>query len=213
MDLTLCTSLVLFGGSFDPPHIGHVRLPQLARKKVRADVVVYIPAALSPFKAEAPPTEARHRVAMLQLALADEPHATIETCELDRAAHATRPSPSYTFDTLTHLRHQLGDEPTFHLLLGADQVMDFHRWKHHRRILDLAEPLVMLRPPWNRDRLLDELPTALDVEQWEQAMIDLPPIDVSATHVRACLAQGRSVEGLLDPAVARYIEEHGLYRA
>lgn len=211
MDLTLCSSLIVFGGSFDPPHVGHVRLPQLARKKLRADVVVYVPAAISPLKTDRRPTPARHRLAMLRLALADEPHATILTDELDRAAdHPDRPS--YTVETLTRLRERIGDEPAVHLLLGADQAPHFHQWKDFGRVLELASPLVMLRPPWTRDRLLEALPAALDRAAWESAIVELPPIDVSATAVRRRLAAGKNVAGMLDPAVARYIAEHRLYQ-
>lgn len=210
MDLKLCSSLILFGGSFDPPHIGHIRLPQLARKKLRADAVLYIPAARSPLKTQAPPTPAHHRLAMLRLALADEPHAAIDTFEIDQAADAPGP-PSYTIDTLRSLRQRLGDEPAMHLLIGADQLLTFDRWKDHRRILELAEPLVMLRPPLTRDRLLEALPPSLDPDRWEDALIELPPVDVSATDIRRRLREGQPVEGLLDPAVLRYIQDHHLY--
>lgn len=211
MDLKLCSSLIVFGGSFDPPHVGHLRLPQLARKKVRADVVAYVPAALSPLKTDAPPSPAHHRLAMLRLALADEPHATILTDELDRAAdHPDQPS--YTVDTLTALRQRIGDEPTVHLLLGADQAPRFHKWKDFGRILGMASPLVMLRPPWTRDRLLEALPRELNRATWEQAIVELPPIDVSATAIRRRVAAGKNVAGMLDPAVARYIAEHRLYQ-
>jgi nicotinate-nucleotide adenylyltransferase len=211
MDLTLCSSLVVFGGSFDPPHVAHVRLPQLARRKVRADVVVYVPAARSPLKTDASSTPACHRLAMLRLALADEPHAAILTDELDRAESQPQ-RPSYTVETLAALRERIGDEPTVHLLLGADQAARLYEWRQPDRILQLASPLVMLRPPWTRHGLLQALPALLDRDRWEQAIVELPPMDVSATEVRRRLAAGQSVEGMLDPAVARYVADHHLYQ-
>ncbi len=210
VDLRACKTLLLFGGSFDPPHVAHRRLPLLAMRAVGADAVAYIPAALSPFKTGQPPTEAKHRLEMLRLTLAHEPRAVIRTDELDRFA-ATGGQPSYTIDTIAALQSQLGERVKLRLLIGADQLASFDRWRHWRRIIELAEPVVMVRPPATRDSMLASLPAGFDAGQWRDRMIELPVIDVSSSMIRQRIAAGESVRGLVTPEVESYIAEHGLY--
>jgi len=210
MDLSQCSKIIVFGGSFDPPHIAHVRLPQLAMQTIDAQAVVYIPTARQPLKTDRQAAAGEHRLAMLQLALAREPHAVILTDELDRASDDR---PSYTVETLEALAKRLGADVVMRLLIGADQVRQFDRWHDPQRIIELAEPLVMLRPPDTADRLLESLPGGYDPEQWRGRIIELPLMEVSATEIRRRVAAGESIEGLTPPAVERYITEHGLYRA
>ena len=117
--------IILFGGSFDPPHVAHVALPMAARQAVGADVVAYVPAAKAPHKLDKVQTDPKHRLAMLRLALGDVKHAMILTDEIDRAAGG---EPSYTVDTLTALREKLGKDVKLRLLIGADQVRIFERF-------------------------------------------------------------------------------------
>jgi nicotinate-nucleotide adenylyltransferase len=209
MDLDQCSTIVVFGGSFDPPHIAHLRLPIEAMVSINADAVTYIPAARQPLKADRLATSAEHRLAMLQLALADQPHGHILTDELDRASDGR---PSYTVDTLEALSQKLGSDVRLRLLIGADQLRQFDRWHQWQRIIELAEPLVMLRPPDTSDTLLDAMPQSFDCQLWRQRIVALPALDVSSTMIRNQVAAGESIAGLVCPAVEQYILEHGLYR-
>lgn len=203
-------SVLIFGGTFDPPHRAHVELPPLAAKAVGCDRIIYVPAAINPLKTDHPPAPAGDRLAMLRLALRQQPGVEISTIELDR------PGPSYTIDTVTALRRQLGDDVILRLLIGADQALEFHRWKDWRRLLEMTNPVVMLRPPWNLasfERQLRQthgdaktLPVIFQV-------LDLPVIDISATALREALNRGEDTSAMLDPEVAAYICSRGLYGA
>ena len=218
---------LIFGGTFDPPHRAHVDLPQAAARELRCDRILYIPAAINPLKASPdvpPPTAALHRLAMLRLALRDVPNAEISTIEIDRAGK------SYTIDTLRALmdqasRHQgikskirrggASSVDRMHLLIGADQALDFHRWKDWREVQALATPAVMLRPPWTResfDAALMERFGAIEATQWmDRTLRTLPMVDVSATEVRDRLHAGKAIDDLVAPQVAAYIRLHRLY--
>lgn len=202
--------ILIFGGTFDPPHRAHTELPPLVAREFGCDEILYVPAAINPLKRDTPPTPAVHRLAMLERAVHGIPHARISTIELDRAG------PSYTVDTLESLRARYGESVTLFLLIGADQATEFHRWKDWTRILELAEPAVMLRPPWTRQSLERSLresghyddPT---IARWLAGTVDVPAVQVSSTDIREALRSGGDLSGMLDDAVVRYIREHGLY--
>ena len=202
-----CSSLLIFGGTFDPPHLAHTRLPPLVAKRLGADRIIYVPAAANPLKPNRP-TPARHRLAMLRLAIASVPDAEIDSIELDR------PGPSYTVETLEALRERYDDDVELRLLIGADQVPDFDRWREPQRILELATPAVLLRPPGDerafRERLAGFFPPHL-ADRWVSWTVPVPPMDITATEIRRRLSAREDVSDLLDPVVADYIREHGLY--
>lgn len=204
------SSILIFGGTFDPPHRAHTILPPLAAQQLGCARVIYIPTSINPLKLATPPTPAEHRLAMLRLAVGDIAAAEINTLELDRT------EPSYTVDTLGELRQHLGSPNTLRLLIGSDQALDFKRWKDWRRVLELAAPAVMLRPPYDRALFLAQLRESFDadeIERWDQWIVDLPRMDINATDIRQRLANGEDLDELLPPAVAAYIDTHELYRS
>ncbi|MCI0363762.1 MAG: nicotinate (nicotinamide) nucleotide adenylyltransferase [Phycisphaerales bacterium] len=223
--------ILLFGGTFDPPHLAHATLPALAARQLRCDQIVYIPAAENPLKGSAKSAAAEHRLTMLVLAIADVPNAKISSIELDRKGK------SYTIDTLKELHNKQGAaaaparhsgsarqskrtatlEPpaSFFLLIGCDQALDFHRWKDWEQIVKLATPAVMVRPPWDRksfERELRKRYLEAEAQRWLGWTLNLPLMDINATEIRKRLREGASVDGMLDPAVAEYIRSNGLYR-
>jgi nicotinate-nucleotide adenylyltransferase len=202
--------ILVFGGTFDPPHRAHIELPRAAARRLNCDRILYVPARANPLKQDVPPpTAAEHRLAMLDLALADVPEAQVSTIELDR------PPPSYTVDTLEELRRIHAEPCDFRLLIGADQALAFHAWKDWRRILELAVPAVMLRPPWDAAAFARELATRFDAaeaDQWLRWVVPTPAMDVSATEVRRRLAANEDTAPLLAPAVAAYIRKNHLYQ-
>ncbi len=204
----MSSSLLICGGTFDPPHRAHTQLPPLVAKRLGCDRILYIPAAVNPLKCSEPPAAADHRLAMLRLGVAGVPNAQISRIELDRSG------PSYTVQTLEALRDQVGQHVELRLLLGSDLVLEFPRWHQPQRILRLATPAVLLRPPDDRaafrERLLEAY-SAQQVELWMSWVVAVAPMDVTASEIRQRLRGGQDVEGLLEPEVIEYIREHGLY--
>lgn len=207
--LSRCGSVLVFGGTFDPPHTAHVTLPFEGARAVGADVVAYIPAALSPFKQGEATTPAHHRLAMLRLALGDCENAVILTDELDRAAEG---QPSYTVHTLANLRRRLPQAIQLRLLIGGDQLRAFDKWRGYERIIELAEPAVMIRPPDTRASLLEALPEGFDKAVWDRRLIETHMMDLSATAIRALAASQSAITSLVPPAVEQYIVEQELYQ-
>jgi nicotinate-nucleotide adenylyltransferase len=206
------TTLLIYGGSFDPPHRAHIDLPLAAGRAVGAEVM-FVPAGSPPHKPGSSITPAEHRLAMLRLALAGRAGCSISTIELDR------PGPSYTVDTLVCLRRQLPPRTKLRLLIGSDMALCFHQWRDPHRIIQIAEPLVMLRPPVaDAGSLLDQLPADFgpdDKRRWVDRIVPVPWMDVSSSDLRNRLARGDydhpAVRSNLDRSVIDYIRRHRLY--
>ena len=191
----------VFGGTFDPVHNGHVLPVEAAAMKFQLQRVLYVPARLSPHK-DAPPTDARHRVAMLALALEGRPDWSIDLEELDREP------PSFTVDTLRSIaaRHP-GDE--LWLLMGTDILAGFDRWREPEAILGLARVAAFEREPFAGAAVrVPAVPGLSD----RLSVFDAGSVRISATELRNALAAGRSIGGKVPGPVAEYITKHGLYK-
>ncbi len=209
-------AVLLFGGTFDPPHRAHIELPLAAKAACGAQWLVYMPAGRSPHKAEGPEASGDDRFAMLEAAVEGEPGVVVSRREIDAPD-----GPSYTVRTVEAMRDALGDSRELRLLIGADQARSFHRWAESGRIIELAPPLVMLRSPdETRDGLLDAMRDHWDageLARWGERVVDVPVMDVSATRVRVLLAEGaldgEEIRAALPEGVIRVIRERGLYGA
>lgn len=179
----------VFGGTFDPVHVGHLAIANDALDELELDCVYFVPARRSPLKQEGPVASADDRLAMLTAAIADEPRFRVSPVELDRKG------PSFTVDTLEALR----GEGALFLILGSDAYADFERWREPERIRDLATIVLAARPG------APNAPRGV-------RMLDSPLMDISARELRARAARGRSLRYLVPEAALRYIEEHRLYR-
>jgi nicotinate-nucleotide adenylyltransferase len=231
-------TVIIFGGTFDPPHVGHVELPTRVRSAFEqraaleqhatsADTaspgptwLLYVPAARSPHKAGGAVASDADRAQMLRLALGGSPRTSVWTDELDRAEAA---APSYSVETLARARAWLDanglSDVQLRLLIGADQAVSFHAWREPRRIITLARPLVMIRGEVaNVEALQARLKQTKfwkrdELAEWNSATVPVGAIDVSATAIRRALAG--SDEGLLSrylaPSVIDYIRTRMLY--
>ena len=207
----------IFGGTFDPIHLGHLRLAEEMAEAIGLDRVLFIPAGQPPHRG-APRIAAAHRMEMVRRAIAGNPRFVADAREVNRS------HPSYTVDTLTALRAELGNEQPLWLLLGADAFLGLTGWHEWRRLFGLAHIAVAARPG---SRLLqsDALPDALKQEVSQRQAADgaaadpagsvllrqMTPLDISATAIRDTLARHGSVRYLLPDAVLDYINEHQLY--
>jgi nicotinate-nucleotide adenylyltransferase len=187
----------LFGGSFDPVHNAHVALARLALSELKLDEVRWIPVGQQPQKArELAP--AADREAMVRLALASEPGFVLERCELRRKG------PSFTLDTVRELQEaQPGHE--WFLLIGQDQYAGLHTWRDWPELLRRVTVAVANRPGASAT-------AHPDVQSAPHRMVALPMMDISSTEIRTRLAAGQGVADLVPAAVARYIDQHHLYR-
>ena len=202
--------VIIFGGSFDPPTIAHRVLPLKAAEMIGAVRVIYVPAAISPHKLDTPPTDAQHRLAMLELVLHDAPSVDIEQIELDREG------PSYSIDTVRTLHDRLGSDVPLRLLIGDDQAVPFHRWKDWESIIQLAEPLVLPRLHGSAESFSDALEqeqawSSSQIEDWCRWRLDLPIMEVEARIIRQRLEQDEAIDELVDAEVLQYLREHELY--
>lgn len=190
----------VFGGAFDPPHLGHIALARAAVEQLKLDELRVFPTGQAWHKARAL-SPAAHRLAMAQLAFGDVPHAVVDGRELQRQG------PTYTVDTLRELRAECPDA-TFLLVIGADQAESLHSWRDTAEIARLATISIAARArpisaaaPFDASRL----PPGL------REPVELPPLPVSSTEIRQLAAAGGDVLHLVPPSVARYIDRHHLY--
>jgi nicotinate-nucleotide adenylyltransferase len=200
--------IALFGGTFDPIHIGHTVVAADAAEQLGAEKVIFIPAKRSPLKGFLPKAEDEHRLAMIALAIAENENFEASDFEL------ARPAPSYTLETVRKFQQDCASNVALYWLLGADSVDDLQHWHAIEELIDTFNLCTMCRagcePPdysrferiWGRSR----------VEKLQQNLIWTPLVDISSTEIRRRLAAGQDVADMLHPAVAEYIRRHGLYR-
>ncbi len=197
----------LFGGTFDPVHLGHTAVAADAAKHIGAEKIIFIPAKRSPLKGFLPKANDAHRLKMITLAIAEQKIFEASDCELKK------PAPSYTLETVSQFQAEYGSETLIHWLVGADSIDDVTYWSQIVELSDACNLTTMYRagcetpnfakfePLWGPKR----------IEKLQQNVIQTPLIDISSTEIRDRLADGRDVTDMLTPSVADYIRKHGLY--
>jgi nicotinate-nucleotide adenylyltransferase len=188
----------LYGGTFDPVHLGHLRAAETAREAMGLELVAFLPAAVPPHRG-APLSAAADRLAMTRLATAPNPLLEAWDAEL------RRPGPSYTVETVSRL---LSERPsdTFVLVVGADTWPEVRTWREPERLLSLVEVAVVDRPGYPGAEPEAPFPASRGVRRAEG-----PTLPISATAIRELARQGRSVRYLVPDAVAEYIVARRLY--
>jgi nicotinate-nucleotide adenylyltransferase len=189
--------LGILGGTFDPPHIGHLLAAVDAVERLTLDRMVLVPASVQPLKAEAKVADATHRLAMTRLLVEGDDRFVVDPLEIERAGL------SFSVDTLrTFAERYPADERFF--VVGADVLRTFERWREPEEVLRLATLVVMARES------ADEASPA--VVPGGARVIPSRRIDVSSTEIRARVLAGRSLRGFVPDSIAAYIAAHGLYR-
>jgi len=181
----------VYGGTFDPIHVGHLAIARAALDGAKLDRVLFVPARRSPLKESGPVASADDRLAMLEAAVRDEPRFAISRVELEREG------PSYTVDTLD----ALAKDGELYLILGSDALSELSRWKSPDRVRKLAKILVARRPG------APDVDASLGAEAF-----DAPRLDLSSRELRARAGRGLSLRYLVPDEVWRHIERRGLYR-
>ena len=205
-------SVGVLGGTFDPIHIAHLAVAEEAREALGLEKILFIPAAMPPHKVDRPVSEPHHRLAMVELAIADNPAFEASRVELDRSG------PSYTVDTLERLAATAaaadprpdGERRDLVLIMSAEAFRDLRSWRRPERILELARLAIVPRdgfPDASRAFLAEHFPGFED----RASFLRGPRLRLSASELRDRASNGRSLRYLVPDAVAAYIGDHGLY--
>ena len=196
-------SLGILGGTFDPIHMGHLRMAEHVFQRMELESIVFIPAYVPPHKLGQDFAPAQDRYAMTELAVADNPHFTVSDMELKRTGV------SYTIDTIRQLHAQYEDRE-LNFIIGADSMAQLHTWHNIEEMLELTRFVAVWRPGY--EDAMEELVRHLGEQAKERVLLlDTPVYDISSTEIRTRIRQGLGLAGLVPPAVERYIYEHGLY--
>ncbi len=199
------TRLGLLGGTFDPPHMGHLILAELAREQLGLDRVLWVPVGVQPLKQGQAITPVTHRLEMLRLALEFPPQTAFEISRVD----VDRPGPHYTVDTL-NLIAVAQPRAELTLLIGGDSLRDLPLWHDPSRLIARARLAVMQRPGASCD--LAALEAAVPGLRESLIFLDIPCIDISSTAIRQRITEGQTIRYLVPEAVEAYIARHGLYK-
>jgi len=190
----------VFGGTFDPIHVGHMLIAEEARVRLRLERVLFIPAGQPWLKADRRVSDVKHRMAMVAAAIEDNQH--FKLCDME----AVREGPSYTVDTLVELRRLLGSSAELYLVLGGDALEEMHRWREPERIYELSRVVAVPRSGFQVSDHNTQITPRSPV------YIDAPLIDISGADIRARVAEGLSIKCMVPAAVEDYIVGNGLYR-
>jgi nicotinate-nucleotide adenylyltransferase len=218
--------LGLFGGTFDPIHLGHIQVAEEVKKKFSLDEILFIPSALPPHKEPGYVADARDRLEMIKLALSGYADFTVSDVELKR------PGPSYTIDTVLYFKSILNDKTSLYLIMGLDAILEIDTWKSYLDLFLLVPFIVLTRTLAGRNDTDDGWRT---LEKYLKSMVsdgyrfsalqscfihnekqpvfvfDIAPIDISSTHIRRCIKKGKAIEFLVPNIVQDFIEVKGLY--
>lgn len=201
--------IILFGGTFDPIHLGHTTVAAEAAEYIGAEKIVFIPAKRSPLKHFFPKASDDDRLKMITLAIAENEKFQLSDYELKK------PGPSYTLETVGQFQADYGGDTSIYWLVGADSINELPHWYGIIELIDECNLSVMYRagcrPPdfaefetiWGPHR----------IEKLQQSVIQTSLIDISSTEIRDRLAAGSDVANILHPSVIAYIYEHGLYQS
>ena len=198
----------VLGGTFDPVHYGHLVIAEEVYAALDLDEMAFVPTGHPPHKQESQVSAAHHRLAMLELAIADNPHFSISRVDLERSG------PSYTVETLRLLHQQWGEQTLLYLLIGWDSLEEFLAWHDPAGILEQLSYLVAVRRPGYaeengyRASLEERLPGIMQ----RLLVVPAPQLEISSTDLRERVAEGRPIKYQLPECVEQYIEQFGLYQ-
>jgi nicotinate-nucleotide adenylyltransferase len=203
--MTRIQRIALYGGTFDPVHLGHLEVARRVSQLFEIDKLIFIPAQMAPHKVGRPVTEPIHRYAMLALATQDDPPLVISTFELDA------PDRRYTVETIAHFQRELNGSAELFFIMGADSWAEITTWREWERLLTMINHIVVTRPGY-------QVPTAhvasLSGRTPKIFFTDVVMNDASATNIRRLASEGRTEElvGLVPGPVLEYIKKYRIYR-
>lgn len=198
---------VLFGGTFDPIHVGHTAVAAEAAEQIGAEEIIFVPAKRSALKDLFPEASDDDRLKMITLAIAGNQNYQVSDFELKK------PAPSYSLETVRKFRADYGRDASIYWLIGADTIDDLPHWHRIGELIDECNLSVMYRAGCQRPDFVKfkDIWDARRIEKLQRNVIRTSLIDINSTEIRKRLASGGDVTSMLHPAVADYIHKHGLY--
>ena len=212
--------LALYGGTFDPVHLGHVEVARAVSKLFEIEEVLFIPAQVAPHKVGRPVTAPLHRYAMLALATQDDPQLAVSTFEIEA------PDRRYTADTLAHFIQLWGETSNLFFIMGADSWSEITTWRDWRQVLTMVNHIVVTRPGYELSGLQEMAQRIVDLRIDKSLNVpsvgndtsiyltDIVMRDVSATQIRSLAFAGRfrDLTQFVPVSVANYIEKYAIYQ-
>lgn len=196
----------IFGGTFDPVHIGHTSLAEDAMKQIGLDKVIFVPAKFQPFKLDRETASGKDRVKMLKLAVMENERFEVSEYELNSE------SVSYTYLTMRAMREHFGKEAELFFITGTDSFLKIETWKNSEELLTGYSYIIGTRPGYREDDLI--ICMKYLAEKYGTNIVNIlnTQRDISSTEIRNLLKSGHDVNELLHGSVERYIRENGLYK-
>lgn len=192
----------IYGGSFNPPHLGHQMLAQELTERLGLDKLIIIPSNISPQKSHNGNIDPIHRINMCKLLFNDEKYS-VSDCEIKRGGK------SYTFDTLNFIKSKYNDAELY-LFMGSDMLLSFHKWYRYEDILSMCTLCAISRED---DKTHTEMLqySADMLKNGNVIVFDVIPVQVSSSQIRETIRSGKCCDELLDDRISSYIKEHNLY--
>jgi nicotinate-nucleotide adenylyltransferase len=197
-------SIGVLGGTFDPPHIGHMIIAQEALTQLNLVQVIFAPTRKPPHKLQNEITPIDHRLKMVELALNSNPRFVLSRVDVDREG------PTYTVDTIRLLRRELGESADLYFIMGLDSLASILTWHTPDKLIELCRLAVFNRPGYSVD--LDALDAQLPGLRERVILLQAPALEIAASDLQQRVRAGKSIKHLVPDRVAAYIAEHGLYR-
>jgi nicotinate-nucleotide adenylyltransferase len=194
----------IYGGTFDPLHLGHMSVARSAKKECGIDKLIFMPAYISPFKLDKKVTRGTDRLSMIRLSIKNEDGFAASSYEISKAR------PSYTIETLRHWSRIL--DGTLSFVLGFDSAVQVDTWFRGEDILRNYHLITALRPDTDTEEGLKKIRQLRDEYNANITVLDMKPVDISSTEIRERAGKGLSLDGLVSPEVEEYIIEHKLYK-
>jgi nicotinate-nucleotide adenylyltransferase len=193
----------VIGGTFDPIHYGHLAAAEEARVRVKLEKVLFVVALLPPHKLDEEVTPVEHRLAMVRLGIASNPHFEISCVDVDR------PGPSYTVDTISILQEQWGPDTELFFVMGLDSLVEVPTWHQPERLIRLCHLVAVSRPRFEVD--MRQLEASVPGISSRVEIIDMPEVDISSSDLQRRVKEGLPIKYQVPEEVERYIIEHHLY--
>jgi nicotinate-nucleotide adenylyltransferase len=193
----------VFGGTFDPPHLGHLVAAEEVRVQLALERVVFVPAGTPPHKLDEPVTNVGHRVEMITRAISSNPHFSVSLVDVER------PGPSYSVNLVRRLRRQWGVATEIYFIMGMDSLRDLPTWHNPQALVKLCRLAIVDRPGFHAD--LNQLEAIIPGLARQVDFVPMPLLDISSTDLRSRLRQGRTIRYYVPAEVEAYIQIHRPY--